>query len=187
MGFFVLGALLIAGLFAWAVRRGWIPVSWVWLFVIGGLLGCTWEIGFTVFEMAYEILPGGAPRPDRDGFSYEGSIAMGLLVLLVFCTWDAGIFIAGPIIARRVLRRALFARFSWAELGVLLAWGQVQSFAVEMAAIVGGWWAYAPTRFNPELFPFLKASITLWPQLVWTLAYLVFYAVALVLAKPRVP
>ncbi|MEO1657275.1 MAG: hypothetical protein AAFR65_06095 [Pseudomonadota bacterium] len=182
---FILGALVIAGLFIRAVYQQTVPFSWVWLFVIGGVLGSTWEMGFTYLDMAYEILPGGAPRPDAEGFSFEGNVAVLLLVLVVFCTWDAGIFIAGPLIARRVLRRELFAQFSWAELGILLAWGQVQSFAVEMAAITGGWWAYAPTRTNPQLFPYLDGSITLWPQLVWVLAYLVFYAAALVLAKPK--
>lgn len=182
---FPLGAILIAIALAWAVRTGRVPFSWVWLFLLGGLLGSTWEIGFTVTDMAYAVYPGGEPRPETESFEFEGPAIALVLILLIFCTWDAGIFMVGPLMARRVLKRELFARFSWAELGIMLAWGQVQSFAVEMAAIAGGWWAYFPTRSNPELFPFLSGSITLWPQLVWVLAYLVFYAAGLRFAQPK--
>ncbi|MEO1041418.1 MAG: hypothetical protein AAFX52_03935 [Pseudomonadota bacterium] len=184
MALFVVGALLIAGLFAWALRAAQVPRSWVWLFILGGVLGSTWEIGFTVLDMAYQIEPGGAPLAEGEEFTFDGPLILGLAVLLVFCLWDAGLFIAGAIIARRVLKRELFARFSWPELGILLAWGQAQSFFVEMLAISAGWWAYKPTASNPQLIPYLDGSITLWPQLVWVLAYLVFYGAALVIARP---
>lgn len=183
MIFFGLGALSIFGVFALAVIRRWVPGFWIWLFVAGALIGATWEFGFTALEMAYEVRPGGLPTSDEEVFEFDGRWIVGAAVLSIFCIWDAGIFLVGPLIARRVLDTDLFSTFRWSELGILLAWGQVQSFAVEMFAISAGWWAYRPSRLNPELFPYAEASITLAPQLVWFLGYLVFYGAALRLKR----
>ncbi|MEM7741611.1 MAG: hypothetical protein AAF225_12520 [Pseudomonadota bacterium] len=185
MALFVLGALLIIGLFSWTVRQAQAALSWIWLFLIGGLLGATWEIGFTLFDMAHQIEPGGRPLPEGEGWSFEGPLILALVALLVFCVWDAGLFLAGAFVARRVLRREIFIRFSWPELIILLAWGQAQSIVVEMLAISAGWWGYKATVYNPQLFPYQNGSITLWPQLVWVLAYFVFYGAALLISRSQ--
>lgn len=169
--------LLVTGLL-----RGWFQRYWLWLFLIGCALGMVWEIGFTALSMGEPIAPGGAPREGVEDLD-QAPVAVIAMVLIIVCIWDGGLFLAGLGLARVALQRPILRSFSWAELGILQLWGQLQSFVVEMYAIEYGFWAYSPTPANPALFAYREASITLWPQLVWLLAGFVFYAAALSLAR----
>lgn len=174
--------------FAVAHRTGRLPPRFWTLFLIGCALGCTWEVGFgllgpdrTETPLFVWIHPGGVPLDPQPA---DGGGLGRIIGLVAVCVWDGALFVAGLMIVRRLRPAPTFVRFDLAELGILLAWGQLQSFAVEMIALAGGLWGYLPQWYNPALFPFLDGHITTAPQAVWLLAYPVFYAAALRLTPP---
>ncbi|MEM6898227.1 MAG: hypothetical protein AAF583_00440 [Pseudomonadota bacterium] len=189
MSIFFLGAIVIVIAFILSVWQKWIPKYWIWLFFVAFLLGSTWEFGFTALEMTYESEPGGTllegarTKSTNGHIDLDSGFLVGLYGVAIFSIWDAGIFLIGAILVWLIMRRPPFQTFNWSELTILLGWGQFQCFAIEFSAISEGYWAYWATFWNPELFPYQNGSITLWPQLVWVIAYLVFYACALRISK----
>ncbi len=163
-------------------RRHWL------LFAIGCALGATWELGFgllgpgqTDAPLYVWIEPGGIPLdPQPSGGGLGDWIGLTLV-----CLWDGALFCAGLALIRWLLPGPHLVRFELRELAVLLIWGQVQSLVVELVAIAAGLWGYLPQWYNPALFPFMQGHITLAPQLVWLLAYPIFYVAALRLAPTR--
>jgi len=153
------------------------------LFGLGCALGAVWEIGFgllgpgaTDAPLFVWIAPGGVPL---DPQPVDGGGLGHTLGLLAVCAWDGALFVAGLWIVRWLRPAPTFVRFDVRELAILLAWGQAQSFVIEMIAIAGGLWAYLPRWYNPALFPFMEGQITLAPQAVWLLACPIFYMAAL--------
>ena len=177
--------LLAAAALVWRLRRRLPPRFWL-LFAIGCALGATWEFGFgllgpgeTDTPLFVWIEPGGVPldpQPVGEGGPGEW------LGLLLVCLWDGALFCSGLLFVRWLLPGPHFARFDLRELAVLLAWGQLQSFIVEMVAIAAGLWGYLPQWYNPALFPFMQGHITLAPQAVWLAAYPIFHLAVLWLA-----
>lgn len=186
LGALLLIAPLVAGAaLLFAVRRR-LPHRFWLLFALGCALGATWELGFgllgpgeTETPLYVWIEPGGMPldpQPTAEG-GWGSIIGLGLVIL-----WDGGLFVAGLGLVRWLLPPPTLTRFDLRELGVLLAWGQLQSLVVEMVAIAAGLWGYLPQWYNPALFPFMYGHITLAPQLVWLIACPIFYVAALRLA-----
>lgn len=182
----LLGALAILVAISIAIWRGGLP-RWYWrLFLAGAAIGLVWEIAFTFGGMGYPIAPGGAPLPGGEDIADLPLPAIIAIIALV-CIWDGGLFVAGLVLARLLLGAGIERRASWAAFIIMQAWGQAQSFAVEITAINNGMWAYAATPRNPQLFAWGEAQITFWPQAVWVLGYCAFYAATLTTARRITP
>lgn len=194
MNSLVSGVLLVAPLAIGAVvlyrLRRWLhPRFWL-LLAIGCALGAVWELGFGLLGPAETdaplfmwIEPGGAPldpQPTGAG-GWGAAVGLGLVVL-----WDGALFVGGLGFVRGLLPAPTLVRFDPRELGLLLAWGQLQSLVVELVAIAAGLWGYCPRWYNPALFGFMDGHITLAPQAVWLVAYPVFYLAALRLTPAEV-
>ncbi len=176
------GVLMILLALLVAVFRGHLPRSYWLLLLTGAAIGMVWELGFTFSEMGYPIAPGGAPAQDAADLA-DLPIAAILPILLVVSIGDAGLFVAGLVIARMVLGSRIEREFCWSAFLVMQLWGQLQSLFIETRAIENGLWAYAPSPLNPGLFGWGEAQITLLPQLVWLIGYVVFYAAVLKISR----
>ena len=139
--------------------------TWV-LFCIGIILGLCWEAPMC-------IIPAPFPTP----FSV-------IAIMITASIWDGGLFLLGYWFVKIICKEPHFDKFNWKELVVLLFYGQASSFIVEMIAVASGGWEYEVTTWNPLLFKFFGGNITLLPQLIWFVAPIVFYLIALKL-KPK--
>ena len=182
----LIGIPILIVLILWRGRgTGALPPFYTTLFFAGCAIGSTWEIGFSLLSMdqlaeplSYAIEPGGARAENIDrgeGFAWFHIV----IVLPLVCIWDAGLLLCGIWLSNRAGFRPSFARFRWGELGILMLWGQLQSFAIEMIAIELGIWAYNMTSYNPALFSYGDSQITALPQIVWLIACPVFYLIGL--------
>lgn len=88
----------------------------------------------------------------------------------------------GMFLVYHICKEPHLVRFRWSELAVLLVWGSVFELVVELSAS-GVAWVYIPRWWNPALFQFRGADITLMPQLIWIAAPIVFYLVALAIRR----
>ncbi len=161
-------AILVVVLALRATRR--ISAFTARLFGLGCAVGLGWEIPLSTLDglgvvRIFEFL---SPPP----YPFPVIIASHTL-------WDGGLFLAGVALVRRLAPAPHFARRSARELGVLLAWGQLQELTIELLATGTTGWTYVPAPWNPALFAFRGHSITLVPQLMWLAGVLVFYAGAL--------
>lgn len=93
--------------------------------------------------------------------------------------WDGGLFLLGYWFIILICKEPYFEKFNAHQLGVLLIYGQISSFIVEMIAVASGGWEYPVTPWNPLLFQFFGGNITLGPQLIWFAAPIAFYFIAL--------
>jgi len=134
--------------------------TWL-LFWVGILLGLTWEVPLSIIN---------APFPP----SIETYILMTTATI-----WDGGLFLLGYWVVIKICKEPHFNRFKLKELGILLLYGQLSSFIIEMLAVVSGGWEYEITSWNPLLFTFLGGNITLLPQLIWFFAPILFYFIAI--------
>ncbi len=73
-----------------------------------------------------------------------------LLLHVVHCFWDGGLFMLGILL----VRKPYFARL------------RIQELAVELASTGSSGWAFVPHRWNPSMFEFRGSDIKLVPQLV---------------------
>lgn len=170
--------ILIAAAFPVAIyaltARGILARSFRRLYWLGVCIGLTWEVTFFFLGPEFSVAPlfiffSRSPLPPW-------------LLPLFHSLWDGGLFIVGLLLIR-LLPGPHLARFRWDELLVMLAWGQAQELCVELSATAAGLWTYLPHPWNPVLFPFGQGQITLLPQLVWLVAPLVFYPLALRIHK----
>jgi hypothetical protein len=179
IGDYAVSAVLIL-LFVYLYRSGRIDRALFYEFWIGCLIGATWEFTFMLLgpEFAYSV------NPWPFGLS-------GWPKKLSHSIWDGGIFMVGVWLCRRMLsERPLFTAFDWRELAIMEGWGVFQGFLVEYL-FVGRVWFYVPLPWNPVIIPPLpggasEVGYTLIPQLVWTVASIVFY-LALLWLKHRYP
>ncbi len=148
-----------AGLFA----LRWISLREVLFVVLGFLIGLSFELfigllpGFIVFKMRW-------PLPM-------------VTILVSHSLWDAGLLMAGCVLAGVVLRRRLSdvcARFDWRELAVMALWGAGSAFVVELVGN-GVMWEYQPRGWNPVWITINGQGYTAFIQLVWVVAPVVFY------------
>lgn len=153
-----------------AYRTGRLDARTWRLFWIGCAIGASWELALVANH--------GAARPALVMLTPfpGGPLAHGVLHIL----WDGGLFLGGLACVFGLSRGPRLARFSAAELGIVIAWGQAQELAVEVSSTLAGAWTYAPGHaWNPVLFTLGDGRITLLPQLVWLAASVLFYFVAL--------
>jgi len=141
------------------------------LFWIGAALGLAWEIPIFLLSKltAVPVIFWKTPPP------------VPFLVLMISHTlWDGGLFLAGLWLVRWMCPAPTFARFRWAELAVLLVWGQLTALAVELSSISADAWIYVEGYpWNPTLFRLAGDPITPLIQLVWLAATVAFYVLAL--------
>ena len=163
--------LLFAGLFA---ARKISRYSWA-MFWVGCGIGALWELPF------YFIGPLFLADPL---YRLNAPIPYPLFLLhLVHCFWDGGIFMVGLLLVKKLCRAPHFARFSWRELLVMLAWGGLQELGVELMSTGSSAWAFQPHWWNPAMFRFNGADITIIPQLIWVAAPVLFYLLAVRLRR----
>lgn len=167
----VLVAVSILLFFTAGYATGKISRNIFYLFWAGVLLGAVWEFGFFLVGPEFSATPAfvrTSPWP-----------LPAFLQPLLHTFWDGAIFMTGILIVRKLLPGPHFHRFSIAELSVFLVWGQVQEFAVEMLAIQADLWTYTPLWWNPVLFQWNGGHVTLMPQLIWFVAPVIFYLLAI--------
>ena len=110
------------------------------------------------------------------------------LFLISHTLWDGLLFLAGTWLVEAACRPPALVRFRWAELAVLIAWGQAQELAVEVSSVLNDAWVYVPGHWwNPTLFHVAGHPITLLPQLAWLVLCVAFYPLALRGESARVP
>ncbi|MBN2160224.1 MAG: hypothetical protein JW807_12575 [Spirochaetes bacterium] len=145
------------------------------MFWVGTAIGLTWEIPLSTLDGLGIV----------DIFSFlTHPPAHFSFIIASHSFWDGGLFLAGILIVRMVLKgEEHFTRFRSRELGILLLWGQVQELCVELLSTGNGGWSYNPAWWNPQLFHFNGRPITLLPQLIWLAAPVLFYVAALRIQK----
>ena len=148
--------------------------SWL-LFCIGCAVGALWEIPFYFIGPSFSsdplyVLKTPAPYPL-------------FLLHVMHCFWDGGLLMIGVGLVKKLCRSPHFTQFRFQELAVLLVWGGFQELAVELFSSGSSGWVYVPHWWNPSMFQFQGSDITLLPQLIWVIAPIVFYVLALLLAK----
>ena len=149
----------------WLDRRAWR------LFWFGAFLGLFWELPVFMLSKigSYPIITWDRELPVH--FS---------VFLLAHTLWDGGLFLIGVWLVRRLCRPPALTRFRWAELVVLIAWGQISSVAVEVSSVLNDGWVYVTGYWwNPTLLTLQGHPLTLWPQIPWLLAPIVFYRAAI--------
>lgn len=162
-----------APLIAFGLYRTGRISRFVWrLFWVGCALGLTWEIPMFVLSAADTGLPllvWVRPLP-----------AHYLVFMLSHTLWDGGLFLIGVWLVHRLCPAPTFRVFRWQELAVLLIYGQVSELLVELSSTYNHGWAFIDDYpWNPTLFRFNGLPITLLPQLVWLIAPIAFYLIAL--------
>jgi hypothetical protein len=141
---------------------------WV-LFWVGVGLGLTWEAPMQILNaIGHPVHSYTRPAPVSPA-----------VIVVMHSLWDGGLFLLGVGLARLVCGGPVLARFRPGELVVLVVWGQASELWVEMTSTLGEAWAYIPRPWNPALFSFNDQDITLMPQLIWLIAPIVFYLIAL--------
>jgi len=172
IGDFTVAIALIVG-FIYCHRKRLISRQYYTLFIIGSIIGATWEFTFLFlgdeFVHSVKVWPyglGGWPRK------------------LSHSIWDGGIFMVGIYLCKRYLQGPLFQSFNINELFIMLGWGIFQELLVEYL-FNGRVWIYEPLPWNPIIIPPLPGSAqlcpgyTLIPQAIWVIAPIVFYLICL--------
>lgn len=141
------------------------------LFWLGAAVGLTWEV--PIFLSA--ILS------STPVITFIEEPPLHPYVFLVSHTlWDGTLFVIGVLLMRLISGSEVLQRFRWSELLVLLVWGQLSAFAVEISSVTSGGWVYvAGHPWNRVLFEINGHPITALPQAIWLLAPVVYYWLAL--------
>jgi hypothetical protein len=155
--------LLVYGTF----RMGYLTRPQTLLFGIGSGLGLLWEGALVI------LIPRLTEGPL---YSIGADVSVPSIIhVMSHSFWDGLLFLAGVLLVRRFVEGPHFRTFRWHEFWLLVAWGQIQSFVVEITAISTGVWTYHPTSWNPALFQLGGESVTAGPQVIWLIAIFVFY------------
>lgn len=145
------------------------------MFLAGSCIGATWEIGFYFLGPRFSSAPLYVFRTDPP--------FPPIILHILHCFWDGALFMVGVALVHRLLKPPHFAAFRWSELGVLLGWGVAQEAVVELVSLGGSLWAYQARWYNPSLFEVKGEPFTLLPLVVWVVAPLAFYLLALRVAR----
>ncbi len=173
LDFFIAGIIL--GLVTILYLAGRISRFYWILFWVGCALGLTWELGCNINMLVSENYPVArfiTPPP----FHF-------IFAVISHSIWDGGLFLIGAILVHKICTPPWFETFKMSELLVLLIWGQVQALAVEILSVFSSAWEWIVYWWNPSLFIFHGHAVTLLPQLIWLLAMLIFYPVAIAVAR----
>ncbi|TFF85355.1 MAG: hypothetical protein EU551_04245, partial [Promethearchaeota archaeon] len=141
----------------------------LYLFILGFLIGLLWEIPLGLArELEIPIATFSTSKPLLP-FPFHS---------IIHSLWDGGIFLIGVGFIWLYSKDSFFSKFRLSELLILEVWGQIQSLIIEISSIVGGGWEYIPYWWNPSLFTINGHHFTLFPQLIWILASILFYFLA---------
>lgn len=145
------------------------------LFWIGAAIGLSWEI--PIFLMSkISTLP---------IIHHITEPPVHYLILMICHTlWDGAFFLVGAWLAVFIRRRPILVKFNWVELAIMVAWGQISAFLVEFSSIINDAWIYHEGYWwNPSILTFNDRPITLMIQVVWFFAPILFYFIALKIAR----
>jgi len=67
----------------------------------------------------------------------------------------------------------------------MLIWGQLSELSVELISTFSNIWEYIEYWWNPVLFVYNGHNITLLSQLIWFVAPIVFYIIAINIKKRK--
>lgn len=156
-------------------RSGPEAATVVRLFWLGVVIGLAWEVPLFVSAISAE-------NPVV-GFLREPPVHP-VVFMVAHAFWDGGLFLLGLALVGAGCARPVLVRFRWAELAVLVVWGQASALAVEVVSVLNrGWFYHAGHAWNPVLFHVEGHPITLLPQLIWLAAPVAYYLSALRLTQ----
>jgi len=150
--------------------RGVLPGVVRPLFALGAALGLCWEVPiFTLSALGSTPLITGL-----------GEMPVGWPVFMIgHSLWDGLLFLAGLALVVLLRPAPHLTHLCWQDLAILVGWGQVSALAVELSGIWAGGWAYVPGHWwNPTLFWTRGEPITLFIQVVWLVASVVYLPLA---------
>ncbi len=144
-----------------------------YLFWIGVILGVLWEVPLTIANEISPIPPASfiSPPPLPSPFS-------SILIIITHSFWDGGLFLLGVWFIKLICKKPILEKFKPSELIIFLIYGQISTLIVELLSTSSGGWEYYVYVWNPLLFSFLGHNITLLPQIIWLLAPIAFYVIA---------
>lgn len=94
---------------------------------------------------------------------------------IAHCFWDSMLFIIGYWLAKFLMKNnPCCSEFDWRELTIMVLWGSIQEFVVELSSN-GVMWEYIEQPWNPVWLTINGQGYTLLPQLVWLVAPVFFY------------
>jgi len=149
----------------WVIRLFWLGVA----------IGLTWEIPiFLSALLATDPVVGFLREPPFHP----------IVFMVAHAFWDGGLFLAGLALVRALCAHPVLGAFRWQELAVLVLWGQLSEFAVEVVSVLNQGWVYSGEHaWNPVLFHVSGHPITIVPQLIWLAAPAAYYFCVLRLGR----
>jgi hypothetical protein len=168
-------SLTILGFFSYMhYRKRFNKAVW-YMFWAGVFIGATWEIGF------YFVGPEFSSAP---AYVFHTEFPLPSIILhILHCFWDGALFMVGVGLIHIILKPPHMTNFRLVELGIMVIWGMIQETAVEFISLGGGMWEYVGRWYNPSLFKVGDSDFTLLPLLIWVVAPVVFYLIALKIKK----
>ncbi|NOY90146.1 MAG: hypothetical protein GXP55_02975 [Deltaproteobacteria bacterium] len=151
----------------------------IWsLFWAGAAIGLIWEIPIFVLS---------AETSEWATIHWVRPLPLHYSIFLVSHTlWDGALFLVGVWLAQRFCDESWWTRFSGRALIIMLVWGQLSELLVEISSTSNDGWAFVRDHaWNPTLFECNHQPITLFPQLVWLAAPVLYYGVLRALARRR--
>jgi len=144
-------------------------------FWIGVAVGATWEIPIFVLSGEPTSLP---------LISWVRPLPAHYLVFMVcHSLWDGLLFVIGIRLINLICPKPVLRRFSWKELAVLVAWGQVSELIVELSSTLNDGWVFYEYWWNPVIFHFNGHNIAVLMQVVWFAAAVIYYFLLLKLGQ----
>ena len=141
------------------------------LFWLGAFIGLFWEIPIFVLSGESSLPIVTWPRP----FPFHYSVFM-----ISHTLWDGAIFVVGIWVVKLLCPSPIFAKFNWKELAILIAWGQITAFLVEFSSVMNDGWIYVKGYWwNPVMIYVNAHPIPIMMQVLWFIAPVAFYFVAL--------
>lgn len=155
-------AVLVGGVGLLAARL--IALREFLFLALGFLIGMTFEQflsfmgpGFISFEMEFPV-----PRA---------------AIYVCHSLWDGGLFMGGYLsvwLLTRKPRGEICTAFDWRELAIMVAWGFLSSIVIEVIGN-GIIWEYQQVAWNPVWLTIAGQGYTIFIQLVWLVAPVIFY------------
>ncbi len=155
-----------------------------YLFWIGFTIGMCWELPMSIANelgicCSYPFPPATFNTP----IPLQGPLAV-IIISITHSFWDGGLFLLCCIFVYIFCNKPIFNKFKKCELWILVLFGQLQEFIVELISTYSSGWYYNLYWFNPPLFPWMGHYITLLPQLIWFVASIMYYIIVLKI-KPK--
>jgi len=150
------------------------PIIWTF-FWLGVAIGAVWEFGFHFTGPEYSDTPSytqGARFPFHP-----------FLQPICHSFWDAGIFLVGVFLVHK-FRRSPWQGFNPSELSTFLTWGLSQALVIELVALFSSsGWSFTASFWNPAIISYDDKALTLAPLVIWGVAPIVYYMLALYLIR----